>query len=190
VSLLLLLLGCFAPVPFAHPTPGYLGAEFVRNKNDLTIEGVFISSPAAVSGLTSGNVIVALEGTKVSTRDELGAFLRKKRPGDEVTLTVQRGSESVALKVKLGAPVRAHLGVWFLGTTLQIGNLIEGSAAEKAGLHANDTFVAIDGKKLATQQALIALLAAKKPGTAVTFTIQRNNAEMKVKVILGKRPGY
>ena len=49
-----------------------------------------------------GDLITAMDGQPIETRDALTRFLSRKRPGDHVTLTVFRGGRSVEVKVTLG----------------------------------------------------------------------------------------
>jgi len=49
-----------------------------------------------------GDVIVAIDGQKVATQLDVNLVLNKKRPGDQVTVTVYRGGKKMDLSVKLG----------------------------------------------------------------------------------------
>ncbi len=72
-----------------------------------TDEGVFVArvdpgSPADQAGLSRGDIIVAMDDRGVASREELNALLAKKRPGDQVTITVYRGRRQVRIPVTLG----------------------------------------------------------------------------------------
>ena len=49
--------------------------------------GVVAGSPAAAAGLAAGDVITAVDGTAVTTPDELSAAIAASEPGDSVTVT-------------------------------------------------------------------------------------------------------
>jgi len=49
-----------------------------------------------------GDVIVAIDGQKVATQLDVNLVLNKKRPGDQVSVTVYRGGKKMDLPVKLG----------------------------------------------------------------------------------------
>ncbi|MGD0578604.1 MAG: trypsin-like peptidase domain-containing protein [Bryobacteraceae bacterium] len=49
-----------------------------------------------------GDLITAMDGQRIETRDALTRFLSRKRPGDRITLTVVRNGRSVEVKVTLG----------------------------------------------------------------------------------------
>jgi putative serine protease PepD len=59
--------------------------------------------PAEKAGLQPGDVILALDGTKVEGNAELIVAIRSKRPGDSVTLTVRRNGSKRDVRVTLGA---------------------------------------------------------------------------------------
>lgn len=59
-----------------------------------------------------------------------------------------------------------------------------GSAAEKAGLEADDTIIAIDGTKLNDDAALDKALRHYSPGDTAELTVYRNGNEMKITVTL------
>jgi len=51
------------------------------------IDGVICGSPAANAGLTSGTVITAVNGKKISTPNQLAGTLAPFKPGDTVTIS-------------------------------------------------------------------------------------------------------
>jgi S1-C subfamily serine protease len=59
-------------------------------------------SGADEAGLEEGDVIVALEGTRVAIVEDLLGALRQRSPGDEVTLTIVRDGERLQVTATLG----------------------------------------------------------------------------------------
>jgi len=49
-----------------------------------------------------GDVLTAIDGQKIANRVDVDLMLNKKRPGEEVTITLFRGGKKMDLKVKLG----------------------------------------------------------------------------------------
>src|SRR5262244_4132186 len=49
-----------------------------------------------------GDVIVAIDGQKVATQLDVNLVLNRKRPGDQVNVTVYRGGKKIDIPVKLG----------------------------------------------------------------------------------------
>jgi regulator of sigma E protease len=64
----------------------------------------------------------------------------------------------------------------------EIGKVVEGSIAEKAGLQQGDKVLAIDDKPMNTWQDIFTFVHAK-PETKITMKIERNNKEMKIDVV-------
>ncbi|WP_336922581.1 S1C family serine protease [Aquipuribacter sp. SD81] len=58
-------------------------------------------SPAEEADLRAGDVVVAVAGEPTTSSEALTARVRALRPGDEVTLTVVRGTEAVEVPVTL-----------------------------------------------------------------------------------------
>jgi putative serine protease PepD len=59
--------------------------------------------PAAKAGMKAGDVIVAVNGEKVTTADELIVAIRSHTPGERLSLTYDRGSQSHTVTVVLGS---------------------------------------------------------------------------------------
>ena len=49
-----------------------------------------------------GDVLTAIDGQKITSRVDVDLMLNKKRPGDDVTVTLFRGGKKMDVKVKLG----------------------------------------------------------------------------------------
>lgn len=87
-----------------HAEYPLIGAE-VRATNAQDGAHVFsltAGGPAATAGLKVGDVITALDGQPVNDTISLVVEIRTHLPGDTVSLTVQRGGQTITVKVKLG----------------------------------------------------------------------------------------
>jgi putative serine protease PepD len=58
--------------------------------------------PAARAGIRPGDIIVAIDGTPTPTAQALGAALAELRPGQKVSVTIERGGTKRQLQVTLG----------------------------------------------------------------------------------------
>ncbi len=58
--------------------------------------------PADKAGIRAGDVITAIDGKQVEESSELIVAIRAKRPGDTVTLTVERNGKEEKVRVTLG----------------------------------------------------------------------------------------
>jgi putative serine protease PepD len=59
--------------------------------------------PAASAGLQSGDVIVAVDGEKVTTADELIVAIRRHTPGQHLTVTYDRNGHDKTVTIVLGS---------------------------------------------------------------------------------------
>ena len=59
-------------------------------------------SGAEVAGIRAGDVIVEIDGEKISDAGDVSGAVRKHKPGDEMKVTVARGSERQTVTVRLG----------------------------------------------------------------------------------------
>ncbi len=65
------------------------------------VDSVRAGSPASKAGLQSGDIVVAADGTKVVSANQLTAIVAGREPGDTLRLTVDRGGSSRTLDVTL-----------------------------------------------------------------------------------------
>lgn len=84
------------------PGNAYLGIGFDPEKDDLAIVEVNKGTPAEKAGFKVGDVVTKIDDVKMEKRNDLFALIRKKRPGDQITIEVSRGGKPVKIAVKLG----------------------------------------------------------------------------------------
>ncbi|WP_326598842.1 S1C family serine protease [Streptomyces sp. NBC_01803] len=80
---------------------GYLG-EGARVGSSTGDPAVVPGGPADEAGVREGDVITEVDGAPVRGSDELIVKIRSHRPGDELTLTIERGGDARTLTVVLG----------------------------------------------------------------------------------------
>jgi putative serine protease PepD len=81
----------------------YLGVGIADAQNGgVQLTQVRSGTPASSAGLQSGDVIVRLDGRKVTNASELGQAIDAHRPGDTVRLTYTRNGSTHTVSVKLG----------------------------------------------------------------------------------------
>jgi len=94
-------------------TRAYMGVSYgpapetlIENENlppgSAVVGRVETDSPADDAGLQAGDIIVALDGEELQRYLELGNFVTERRPGEEVTVTVNRNGDRQDLTVELG----------------------------------------------------------------------------------------
>ena len=77
----------------------YLGTipDMTPHDQGLRLTGVREGSPADQGGLRAGDVVVEFDGTDIGDIYAYTYALQAKKPGDEVTIVVERGGEQVTL---------------------------------------------------------------------------------------------
>ena len=92
---------------------GFLGVQYgpastalIRDENlprgTAEVAGVEDGSPADEAGLEAGDLILSVDGEELRNHLQLGEVVSSKRPGEEVTLTIDRGGERMELTATLG----------------------------------------------------------------------------------------
>jgi serine protease Do len=71
---------------------------------------------------------------------------------------------------------------------LEVGNVVDGSGAQKAGLRVGDVITHVDGKEMNEMEDLLAVIQKQKVGDTIELTVIRGEEETKLKVTLGARP--
>jgi len=80
----------------------YLGIRGDADANNgLKIQLVAPDSPAEKAGLKVNDLILQIDGQKVTNSEELGKILTARRPGAELAIQVRRGEETLMLKATL-----------------------------------------------------------------------------------------
>jgi putative serine protease PepD len=79
----------------------YLGVSTAPNAGGVTVASVSAGAPAATAGLRVGDVIVSVDGKRVSEPDDVSAAIQDKHPGDKVEIQVRRNGADETLNVTL-----------------------------------------------------------------------------------------
>lgn len=74
-------------------------AEYYGVPQGVLVFQINKNGAAAKAGLRRGDIIIAFEGTEVTTTDEVNEIKNRYKAGDEVTLTVYRDGESENLEI-------------------------------------------------------------------------------------------
>ncbi|MCS7283224.1 MAG: PDZ domain-containing protein [Anaerolineae bacterium] len=95
------------PPPEIEVTPPagerpYLGIRYIARARGAEVQEVIPGSPAEEAGLQVGDLITAVNGERVTAARPLAEILASYRPGDRVTLTVEREGKELKIPVTLG----------------------------------------------------------------------------------------
>lgn len=138
-----------------------IGAE----RGDAVIGSVVPESPAAVAGLQLDDRIVAVNHRDVDLWDEFQRAL-ERQPEGPIHLTVERGSDTVAVTFPAGTldltgngdPDLESLGIRWSRVSTRIGVDDPNSPAARAGLIIGDGIETVDGVEVETWIELMAAL--------------------------------
>jgi len=89
------------------PPGRFSGVEFAADAKELKIAKIEAGSSADKAGLKVDDVITGVNGKKVATADEWRAAIAQGKAGDEVTLEVRRGEQTLMLKGNLDKIAKA-----------------------------------------------------------------------------------
>lgn len=177
-------------VAIGHPG-GYMRGRTppVRLGRVLEANDNVVVTDCSLVGGDSGGPLFDLDGKVIGIHSRIGRRITENIhvPVDTYQHTWER---LVAGNTWLGGPRdSAYLGVELDSDAdgCKVVKVKDKSAADKAGIKADDVLIQIDGKALDGQNALRALLSNKKVGDTITLTVQREKEKIELKVTLGRR---
>jgi regulator of sigma E protease len=168
---------------------------------DVTVE-----SAANRAGLVSEDLILAIDGETVSTRQQaILALLDSLTANGRADLRVQGGKGSatprtVSLEIggsearrKLTEPAALHAGLgfnfWEPPVAPVAGKIQEGGPADKAGLREGDRILEMNGRPINDFRDLLAVTSTSKPGDVIEVRYRRGTEERSVRVELAGQKG-
>jgi putative serine protease PepD len=81
----------------------YLGVSSEAGSGGAVVREATAGGPAESAGVRSGDVIVAVDGERISDPDDVAAAIADNEPGDAIELEVRRGGDVQTLDVRLAA---------------------------------------------------------------------------------------
>jgi putative serine protease PepD len=79
-----------------------LGVTPATATGGVKVASVENGSGADSAGLKVGDVITSVDGTAVTSPEQLRAIISQDKPGDTITIEIRRGSETKTVKATLG----------------------------------------------------------------------------------------
>jgi Do/DeqQ family serine protease len=144
---------------------------------------LFAGSPAQQAGVRGGDVITALNGAPVDSREALNTLLATAASGTDASLTLARGGSSRQVTVRpTNAP--ANLGLQMLrdvvgisaaddGGAILIDSIARGSQAERTGLAPGDQIVGVNGAEVGSMQELNTRLRNAAERSSIVLSVAR-----------------
>jgi len=139
-------------------------------------------SPAAKTGLMTGDRVMAINGVSVKGWDEIESAISKNQ-GKTLLFSIKRGERVVDLQVSPEKKAERDIfgeqkEVWNIGISPllypDVGEVTKGSPAEKAGIQKGDRILEIEGSALKTWQDMTSLIY-DNPGKPMRFRIKRGD---------------
>lgn len=182
---------------------GSVNSDLVREEDLSVNEGAYVSgfgdmeekSAARLAGIQKGDVIVKLDQTPIKSSTALIEYIGRKRPGDKVTVLVNRkGAEkllTVTLKNREGSVTAvkreekdaiAALGLELedadpkllkrldISAGVRVKALGNGKVSRYTDMRLGYVITAIDNKPVKTAREVTAILKSKKAGDLITFS--------------------
>src|SRR5271169_783890 len=163
-----------------------VGSETVKP----VVGQVRLDSPAAAAGLTRGDEIVRVGDRRITDTEELQiALIRQFTDNGVIPLRVRRdgGERSLTLRVAedrraMTEPGKLLPGLGFDLATWNAATLIHevpaASAGARAGLHADDRVLAVDGQTVANSAEFVAMVNGA-PGRDISIEVGRLGKRMR-----------
>jgi serine protease Do len=170
-----------------------------RNINPARQFQSFIQTDAAINPGNSGGPLVNMRGeviginTAIYTQSYGYQGVGFAMPSNTVRVVydqltsaehrVARGSIGVTFNSQ--TPALAH--VYGVKQGVTISGVTPGQGAERAGLQAEDTITAVNGKQIKNGDDLVSIISNIKPGTKVALEYVRNGQQKQANVTVGDR---
>jgi len=177
-------------------------AEAVGVKEGVIIAQVMPSSPAEKAGLKVGDVVIAIDGEKVSSVRDLQLRVMRTPPGKELTLTVIRNGKEENIKVRVEAmpeetkisqagPSAQDVGLVLRDLTpdeerrigvkgVYVSGVMPGSFAYQSGIRPGDIIMSVNNRAVANKSEFMqAIDNARKMGRdKVLLLIRRGDTNL------------
>ena len=164
--------------------------------SDMKIES-FIQTDAAVNPGNSGGALVNTRGQLVGINTAI-ASQTGSYTGYAFAIPTAIMQKVVADLRQYGTVQRALLGIRMLDITQQVkdqlslesmegvyvGEVISGSAADKAGMKAGDVIVQVDGRPINASSQLQEQIGRKNPGDQIIILVRRGHRSVSLQVTL------
>jgi serine protease Do len=167
-----------------------------RGDLGLAVFEEYIQTDAAINPGNSGGPLLNIRGEVIGINTAMNPMGR----GIGFAIPINMAKEVMQHLIERGRVVRGFLGVVIQTLSPElaekfavaedggvlVGDILQGSPAEKAGLRRGDIIVAFAGKPVHKMQELQRLAARAQPGTAVQLQIWRDRQEQTMALEIGE----
>lgn len=179
------------------PSNVYLGVQGEDAKDCAKLTEITPNSPAAKAGLKAGDLVKEVDKKPVKKYEELTEQIPPHKPGDKITLTVERDKQTLDVVATLenrpeapAQPPSIFVGVQGEDVPggVRLTEVVADSPAAKAGLKPGDVVRVLDKKDITSFKQLTEELRNHKTDEKVTFKVQRGEEIKEFVVTLQMRP--
>lgn len=148
----------------------YSGIAYVNGEtiyHTTTLSYIEKESPLFAAGLRSGDKITSINGTQVSTWQELAKTLTTKDVGEDKSLVVVQNGETRTLTIsgkKLvdALSVQKSLGIYPEGSVVFVTEVLPNAPAHKTSLQASDTLLSVEGIPIVSANQFMGIVSQHK----------------------------
>ncbi|MGN6811409.1 MAG: S1C family serine protease [Thermomicrobiales bacterium] len=83
-------------------TPSIAAANGLSRNDGVVVVNVITGTPAQKAGLQQGDIIIGLDNTAIADQNDLQNALQQHKPGDTVTLKIDRNGTQTTVQITLG----------------------------------------------------------------------------------------
>jgi serine protease DegQ len=181
-------------------TQGIISAVGRNHLGINTFEN-FIQTDASINPGNSGGALIDTDGNLVGVNSAIYS-----RSGGSMgigfAIPVSLAKQVMEQIIRQGSVIRGWIGIEAQDITPElaesfklkevrgslIAGVLRGSPAERAGLKPGDVLLGIDGKEVLDSSTMLNLISGLEPEKKTVLKIARNQKEMQVPVVIGKRP--
>ncbi len=156
----------------------------IRTSRGALVERVFSGSPAQAAGLKPGDVITAVNGKQVDSREAFTTYTATTSSGQSVAMNVSRGGTPHTVQVRAVDPPQglglailqdiAGLRVRNSGGNVVIDEVTGGSRADKIGLAPGDLVVGVNGDEVHSTKELDDALVRGEDRSSIVLSVARD----------------
>ena len=185
------------PLAYEHTVTVGVVSFIGRKLFDSSLDR-YIQTDAAINFGNSGGPLINARGEVIG----INAAISSRAANIGFAVPINQASAILPQLRDKGRVSRGYMGVMLrdvdpdlqraLGLKSSSGALVQdvtpGSPGARAGIRTYDLIVAVDGRPIESNDALIELIAAREPGTAATIQLLRDGRAVNVPVKLAERP--
>lgn len=142
---------------------------------------VAADSPASEAGFKKGDKILEINDGEVKTWRDVN-IATQSNPDSILNVKVERDGDTKNFKLKAASSPQGIVEVG-LGEQLpaQVGEVIEDTPAERAGLKQGDKILSVDGVKVPDWYSMSSIIK-NKSGQKITLTIERDGGQSEIRI--------